>query len=98
MTEVELEGKHYMDKMCIGTSCVNDFAVFGIENAEPFYYSSSDGFLGLGVSPDFDQYSTNSLDQMARKLIMKKKTFGVYTTMHNNDDPSSQIRFGGYNN
>ena len=29
--------------------------------------------------------------------MIKNKSFGVYTTMHNNTNPPSQIRFGGYN-
>ena len=50
MDEIDVEGKHYMDKMCLGESCISDFAMFGIDNVEPYLYSSSDGFLGLGVS------------------------------------------------
>ena len=48
--------------MCMGDLCVADYTVFGIDNAEPFFYSSSHGLLGLGVSPGENEYSTKTLD------------------------------------
>lgn len=78
--------------------CAQSFYMFGIDLAQPYFFISGDGYIGLGLGNGGgnDTVSYSTLDQMVEHKIISKKMFGLYTRNSNENTPS-QIRFGDYN-
>jgi len=54
MFEVELKGSHYKERACVvhdpsPAVCLMNFHLFGINEADPFFYANGDGYMGLAI-------------------------------------------------
>ena len=111
--QTNLKGHHYREMACFDEidMCGAGIFFYGVHEASPKLELSADGYLGLGLAGCYD-FHTNShtskfnlLMQMARKGMILKKKFGVYTAPISQRSASnieqesrpSQIRFGGFN-
>jgi len=82
-------------------ACASDFSMFAIESALPLFYSTTDGFLGLGLGTAYGataEEPLNTLDQMVKHGMIGEKKFGICSIEAEEFlgvQVHSTIRFGG---
>ena len=72
--------------------------MFAIESALPLFYSTTDGYLGLGLGTAYgatEEEPLNTLDQMIKHGMIGEKKFGVCSISSETEEVHSTIRFGG---
>ena len=85
----ETEGRYWSTRACLSSdmyACADELPIFSIQEAEPYFYSLGDGYLGL---------SPRMLYTLYREGMVSKKVIGVHTHLWNSTEDPSTMRFGG---
>ena len=62
--------------------------IYGVETADPVFYSLGDGYLGL---------SPKMVEKLHSQGLISERLIGIHTHLYNSTEDPSVIRFGGVN-